>query len=385
MPKLLFAGDLCVSTAAQPIVGQRLLELLHAADFVCINYEAPLGAVSAVPAGKAGPAIRQIKQSIDLVRTCMASHLNLANNHIMDFGRAGLQNTLEAFPDLPCLGAALRGRDAYRATWIEHNGQSIALLAFAEAQFGVVNEPATAQAGFAWIDHPLARRTILEARQVADFVFVQVHAGLEMVDLPLPEWRDRYRELIDLGADLVIGHHPHVLQGSEKYRGKMIHYSLGNFYMDIMLRQAAPGSGGVLLVDIDSSGESAGNPPSITSRMIPLRVTRDAIDLDESEKAAAHYANLCHRLTDETTYRAEIQEICHRFWRETYAKYYESALTGFGTKPNLSAAKCIIRRFGGSLLKRRNRTLANELLLLHNIRIESHRWTVERALAHGKL
>jgi poly-gamma-glutamate synthesis protein (capsule biosynthesis protein) len=66
----------------------------------------------------------------------------------------------------------------------------------------------------------LARQAVINARQEAGWVIVQIHAGLEMVDITLPERRERFREFIDL----VIGHRPLVLQGSEIYKSKTIHY-----------------------------------------------------------------------------------------------------------------------------------------------------------------
>lgn len=58
------------------------------------------------------------------------------------------------------------------------------------------------------------------------------HAGLEDEDIPLPEWRERYRELIDVGCDVIIGGHTHMVQGCEIFKEKLICYSLGNFVFE---------------------------------------------------------------------------------------------------------------------------------------------------------
>lgn len=375
--RLIFSGDLCVSGSLKPELSHAANNLLKSADLVCINCEAPFIEVGTKPAPKAGPSICQTDLALDVIKDCYATHANLANNHIMDFGSAGLRTTLSKLAGIYTMGAGLSYPSAYEPAFVDHDRQQIALLAFGEAQFGVLQTPEVEQAGFAWIDSPDARKSVLQARDKADWVIVQVHAGLEMVDIPLPEWRVRYREFIDLGADIVIGHHPHVLQGAECYKGKMIYYSLGNFYMDVMLQQADPGSGGLLEVVIEDG--------QLTSRLIPLHVTRDMIDLSESAAAYQAYQSLCDKLNDESAYSKEIETICELFWTDAYSKYYESALTGLGTKPNKSASLRLIRRLLAFMIRRRWSEQSNELMLIHNIRIETHRWVVERALSKRAL
>ena len=80
-------------------------------------------------------------------------------------------------------------------------------------------------------------------------LIVQVHAGVELLDVPIPEWRAKYRQLIDLGADVVIAHHPHVMQGIEEYKGKLICYSLGNFYFDYPSNHPQWNTGAMLTLD----------------------------------------------------------------------------------------------------------------------------------------
>jgi len=370
--KIIFLGDLCVSGSVVPAVSPAANSILQSANFVCINFEAPVIQPGTAPAPKAGPSIHQTEIALDVVTLCCTTHLNLANNHIMDYGGSGLRTTLRMLDKHNIIGAGMSRKSAYQAAWVEHNGERIALLAFGEAQFGALQDLSD-DAGFAWIDSPDARRAVLEARTKADWVIVQVHAGLEMVDIPLPEWRTRFRELIDLGADIVIGHHPHVLQGSECYKDKMIHYSLGNFYMDVMLQQAVPGSGGLLEVIIEDG--------ILSSRLIPLRVTQQLIDLDESKKTHQAYQAICYKLTDDAAYMKEIEDICEKFWVDVYSKYYEFASTGFGAKPNISAGLKLLRRLLAYLIRQRWNTQSNELMLIHNIRIETHRWVVERALS----
>jgi len=102
-----------------------------------------------------------------------------------------------------------------------------------EAQFGVIDLfKRTTKAGYAWINHSLIDKNILKLKQECDFIIVFSHAGLEHYNIPQKEWRDRYRHFCDLGANIVVGSHPHVPQGYEIYGNSLIFYSLGNFYFD---------------------------------------------------------------------------------------------------------------------------------------------------------
>jgi hypothetical protein len=369
--KLIFFGDLCISGDACPSINQPLKNFLADANFVCANFEGPIAHSEILPSLKAGPLVRQSDSVLTFIKQSCITHLNLANNHIMDFGVSGLKRTLEKLKGLQLVGAGLSIESAYKPNIIEYDGQKVALLAFAEAQFGVMRET-TDYAGFAWIDSPEARRAVLKARNEADWLIVQVHAGLEMVDLPLPEWRERYRELIDLGADIVIGHHPHVVQGVENYKGRQIHYSLGNFYMDVMLNQDDPGSGALLEVNIRNG--------LLTAKAIPLVVSLETIDIDMSLNTKRLYENLSEKLIRDS-YLDDINSICEQSWSNIYSEYYESALTGLGAKPTCSSVYKFFKKILWTLLRIKKSEQINNLMLLHNIRIESHRWVVERALS----
>ena len=372
--KLLFLGDYCNGSQVTPKLAPEVSNLFKSADFICLNFEAPIVSSDLTPAPKTGPAIGQPASVLQTCKERGITHYSLANNHIMDDGQAGLVSTLRHLRDMPFFFFFLNFEQAYQPCYVEASGMRIALLSFAEAQFGVLqDENNSDNAGYAWIDHPRARRAVIEARGKADWVIVQVHAGLEMVDIPLPEWRHRYRELVELGADLVVGHHPHVIQGSESYKGKMIYYSLGNFYMDVMLHQDDQGSGAVLQVTIDQNG--------LHSVLVPFQVSLVEIGVDLSDKSNTHYQELCQKLADVQTYYTEIQIICNDFWKEIYSRYYEYALVGLGTRPTIKAALLVLQRVVSYIRRRTMDFNANELMLIHNIRIESHRWVVERALA----
>ncbi|AJE04726.1 CapA family protein [Geobacter pickeringii] len=158
------------------------------------------------------------------------SVLTLANNHMMDYGDAGLRDTLATLSrcGIAHTGAGESLTEARQETVVAVRGQRVAFLAYSltyPAEFYAgADRPGTAP-GYA----PHVREDIRRARARADYVVVSFHWGAERAEFPKQYQMETGRAAIDAGADAVIGHHPHVLQGIEFYRGKPILYSLGNF------------------------------------------------------------------------------------------------------------------------------------------------------------
>ena len=167
------------------------------------------------------------------------SVLTLANNHIMDFGSRGLQETLEHL-DRHAISYAGAGGDieaARKPALLERNGKKVAFLSYSLTHpvefFAGVDRAGTAPGYSRYF-----REDIRKARSSADYVVVSFHWGAERAVHPKPYQTETARRAVDAGADLVIGHHPHVLQGVERYRGGLILYSLGNFAFGSLSRHA---------------------------------------------------------------------------------------------------------------------------------------------------
>jgi len=160
--------------------------------------------------------------------------LSLANNHLPDFGIRGILDTFQYLEQagLKYAGAGRTEREAYTATYTEAKGLKLAFLAFCDPVLvpeGLAGDDRPGVAGF---DQDKVQAAVREAREKADIVVVSMHAGTEYE--PEPELaQTRFAHMVvDAGADLVLGHHPHVLQRVEEYKGKFILYSLGNFVFD---------------------------------------------------------------------------------------------------------------------------------------------------------
>jgi poly-gamma-glutamate capsule biosynthesis protein CapA/YwtB (metallophosphatase superfamily) len=173
--------------------------------------------------------------------------VSLANNHAWDYGKKAL---LETFANLEraqvrWVGAGRTRAEAYRALPIEKNGVRVALIAVTDIwNQGVLSRhPGAEFVAGADMDGLPAMVRALRADKSWDFIAVSYHGGSEYIHEPLTRTRDMLRRAMDAGADVVIGHHPHVVQGVEWRQGKPILYSLGNFLMRMHSNHAWTGMG----------------------------------------------------------------------------------------------------------------------------------------------
>lgn len=157
--------------------------------------------------------------------------LSLANNHARDYGGTALSDTFSLLRanNLPFAGAGKDKAAAWKPAIIERNGVKIAYLAFSEitpANFAATDS----RNGTAYVlSFDKVRSAIRSANKRADYVVVSFHWGIEREYTPTARQVSEGRAAIRDGADMVLSHHPHVIQGVEFYRGKLIAYSLGNF------------------------------------------------------------------------------------------------------------------------------------------------------------
>lgn len=191
---------------------QNVRPIFEADDFTVVNLENVLTDRNLTPTEKhTDPAFwfRAPTANTDILTSSGVEAVSLANNHTNDYGAAGYQDTMNAVS-----AAGLEYGNNDRTFYLEKNGYRIAVIChglWTEAQASAI-----------------ARR-IQAAEAESDFQIVFYHGGAEAVHTP-EDWRVRAsRKLVDAGADLVLGNHPHVLQPRETYHGVEILYSLGNF------------------------------------------------------------------------------------------------------------------------------------------------------------
>jgi poly-gamma-glutamate capsule biosynthesis protein CapA/YwtB (metallophosphatase superfamily) len=179
--------------------------------------------------------------------------LSLANNHARDFGEDGRTASMQA---IAAAGMHHSGREGDFASFTS-NGLRVALLAFAVTRNSNL-----------MLDYELSAETVRNYAETHDIVIVSFHGGAEGRDvMHLPFAEEEYfgeprgdvvrfaRRMVDCGADLVLGHGPHVVRALERYEGRLIAYSLGNFatYYGISV-EGTKGIAPVLVTELDAEG-----------------------------------------------------------------------------------------------------------------------------------
>ena len=184
--------------------------------------------------------------------------VSLANNHVLDFGKPGLEDTLRILnqKNINPVGAGMNAEIAYAPVHMEINGLRLGFLAFLDVPTTDYDyrewEAGQSEAGVAWAHVEKVRQAVSTAKKDADVVIVLVHNGYEMVQTVSEDQQTFAHLAIDSGADLVIGSHPHVLQRIEPYQDGLIVYSMGNFVFDNFLYP--PNYSGILSVVLSPGG-----------------------------------------------------------------------------------------------------------------------------------
>ena len=161
--------------------------------------------------------------------------LSLANNHIMNFGRDGLESTIKILDEnnISHIGAGMSEEEIYKPVIKDIKGTKFAFLGFTY-NFDQRKSSDGKIYGVANMSIAKMEENVKKAKSKNDIVIVSMHAGTEYKTSSSSFQENFARRAIDAGADLIIGHHPHVVQNVEKYKEGYILYSLGNFVFDQM-------------------------------------------------------------------------------------------------------------------------------------------------------
>jgi poly-gamma-glutamate synthesis protein (capsule biosynthesis protein) len=199
------------------------------ADIVFGNLECPVtqGGVRAL--GKTW-TFRAPARNLEALKAMGFNLVNIANNHVMDYGPGGFRDTMAALEaaGLPFIGGGKDRAEAEQLRVVTVRGLRVGLLGFTstfpESAWAGPRKP-----GVAYSDQDRAGGIVRQARSRCDVLVVSFHGGTELADEPNDVQKAFAHLAIDSGADVFIGHHPHVIQPMELYQGKPILYSLGNF------------------------------------------------------------------------------------------------------------------------------------------------------------
>lgn len=212
----------------------------NASDYVSGNYEHPALAKDVSRYKEADTAIRlnSYGSGVEAVKKAGFSVMTLANNHMMDFEEQGLIDTINQFEstDMDYVGV---GRNIEKAkeniNYQDVKGVRVATLGFTDV-YGKNAVAKNNQAGLLNSNPDLLFEMIGDAKDAkkgnADLVVVNMHWGQEYATSATGRQTELAKAVIDAGADIIIGHHPHVVQSFDVYKDGLIFYSLGNFIFD---------------------------------------------------------------------------------------------------------------------------------------------------------
>lgn len=256
---LLFTGDILFSqyvlenysnAGIDGILEKELQQEMNQADITMVNQEFPFSNRGTQAEDKQF-TFRADPEKVEIFQTLGIDIVTLANNHTLDFGTEALEdsfNTLEG-AGIQYVGAGDSVERAKQLETIKVGDRTIGFLAASrvipEVSWNVENQTPGV---FCTYDSTVLVNEIKESKSKCDYTVVYVHWGIERNNHPEEYQRQLAKEYIDAGADIVIGSHPHVLQGIEYYNDKPVIYSLGNFIFGSTIEKTA-----ALKVTVDSN------------------------------------------------------------------------------------------------------------------------------------
>lgn len=256
-------GDIMLGRGVEQICEQqqnyfypfaKIAPTLQNSDIVFGNLEAPL-----TPGRKIAGFEMTLRANPAFVLSLQKAGfkvLSIANNHAADFGFQGVINTIHNLNNagIRTVGINLNNHKNQIPTIISINGIRVAFLSYANLNIIAAEKlQAIKPANIFGLNIEQMQRDVINAKKHADVVIVSMHAGEEYHKYPNTIQINFAHAAIDAGADLIIGHHPHVIQSSEKYHGKYIFYSLGNFIFD-QNKDLDVRTGLLLQISLDQNG-----------------------------------------------------------------------------------------------------------------------------------
>ncbi len=256
--RLVFGGDVMLSRYVSRNAHQRndpswpfrrIAPVFEAADIAFVNLESPFTERSR-PFDK-GMIFGASPDMLQGLRLAGIDVVSTANNHARDCGDKGIEFTLQLLKDngIAAAGTGLTGDLAHAGVVIERNGTRFGFLAYTYDQRNGNYKDDDDRVAVMDLDR--LREDLGSLKQRADVAIVSMHAGIEYQTRHNSRQTVFARAAIDAGAALVVGHHPHVVQPVENYKGGVIFYSLGNLVFD---QSEPPGTERGLVAEVTFSG-----------------------------------------------------------------------------------------------------------------------------------
>jgi len=234
-------------------IAPEVIARMDAADIMMVNNEFTYSSRGEPLSGKTF-TFRAKPEAAGNLSVLSADIVSLANNHVYDYGETALLDTLNTLEQygIPYVGAGRNLEEAKEIVYFRAGDMKIAYVSATQVERSYVytkEASETAPGVLRTYDPARFLEVIKKAEETSDFVVVYVHWGTEGASQFEADQQSLGHQYIDAGADLVIGDHPHCLQGVEYYKGVPIFYSLGNFWFNSKTRDT-----GLVEADISKEG-----------------------------------------------------------------------------------------------------------------------------------
>jgi poly-gamma-glutamate capsule biosynthesis protein CapA/YwtB (metallophosphatase superfamily) len=265
---------------------QYVVDILRKGDIVFGNLEVPMteSDKGLDPAGKY--VIKSTEKAVEGIKYAGFNVLNLANNHIMDYYEKGLFDTVDVLDksDILYCGAGENIDKARMPAILNIRNTTIAVLGYTDmSEYIYKGDPMISfaagenKSGVAPRRYEFIKEDIEKIRHDTDIIVISLHWGVEDSFEVTSDQREFAHKLIDGGADIILGHHPHRFQGIEVYKDKPIIYSMGNFIFD----QNNPSNQESFIVDMQITDKRL-----ISMELIPVRtISKTHIIIPKGEEA----------------------------------------------------------------------------------------------------
>ncbi len=363
--QIIMAGDFYVNKNLgwDDPVDKNIIDVFDQADYRIINIESPISVLSdGNKIQKTGPHLCMLpSDTIPILKLLKINIAVLANNHIMDYGEGALRSTFKILKsnNIDFTGAGINITEAKKPITLEKNGLKVGVLNFTE------NEWSTADynmAGANPVDLINIVTCIKKLKLSHDKVIVVIHGGHEYYEYPSPRMVKEYRFYVDNGADVIVGHHPHCINGYEIYNGCPIFYSLGNFMFTINSKNESWYTGLVLKLNYEQDNK-------LTFELIPIK--QDEFTFRVEKIQGKEFKDISNKLIV-LSEAIKNNRMLRDKWNSFILSKKESYINSLSVLSPLSSKyfKLLVR------ISRINKIFVNknhQKLLLNLIKCESHR------------
>ena len=319
--KLMAVGDISLQTRNDRHPFENVKEVFKRKDILFGNLETVLS--SEGRKAKKAVLLYSSPENVKYLKDMDFDVLNVANNHILDLGVEGFRNTLDMLNKngLNFIGANY-DKSTSNHLILERNGITFGFLGYTIGHFKVPKAIS--------VNKHKEKKIIADIEAIkdkCDFVIVSLHWGTENVFYPSPMQIDLAHNLINHGATLILGHHPHVVQGIEEYKNGLIAYSLGNFQFNPKLSQSKTNKSVILCVEFNEMGIKKYG-------IIPVEINNDFLPTVIEGQAKDEVPNFISEISK----RVSNGEVTNTRWFEEIAGEYLS--------DSMNSYVVMIRRYG---------------------------------------